>query len=72
MHSSRMRTTRSSGRAGVVSTRYPPGADPPGADAPHWEQTPPEADTPQEQIPPLWTEFLTHACENITLNQTSF
>ena len=22
--------------------------------------------------PPLWTEFLTHACENITLPQTSF
>ena len=34
--------------------------------------------TPQEQTPiqsrhpPLWTEFLTHAYENITLPQTSF
>ena len=24
------------------------------------------------QVPPLWTEFLTHACENITLAKTSF
>ena len=22
--------------------------------------------------PPLWTEWLTHACENITLTETSF
>ena len=27
---------------------------------------------PRDQAPPLWTEFLTHACENITLPQTSF
>ena len=25
-----------------------------------------------EVDPPLWTEFLTHTCENITLPQTSF
>ena len=24
------------------------------------------------QVPPPWTEFLTHACENITLAKTSF
>ena len=30
---------------------------------------PPGADTPQEQTSPLWTEFLTHASENITLPQ---
>ena len=42
-------------------SRHPMGAD-----------TPPEADTPREQTPPLWTEFLTHAYENITLPQTSF
>ena len=36
-----------------------PGGSPPGT-------PPPEADTP------LWTEFLTHAYENITLPQTSF
>ena len=50
MHSSRMRTARSSSRPGVFSTRQPPSR----------EQTHP------------WTEFLTHASENITLPQTSF
>ena len=44
----------------------PLGADPPGPGTP-WEQTP-----PPDQAPPLWTEFLTHASENITLPQTSF
>ena len=57
-----MRTARSSGRPGGVSTRHPPGAGtPPGAGIPH----------PAGPDPP-WTEFLTHACENITLSQTSF
>ena len=27
---------------------------------------------PLEADPPLWTEGMTHACENITLPQTSF
>ena len=27
---------------------------------------------PDTHAPPLWTEFLTHACENITLAKTSF
>ena len=28
--------------------------------------------SPAQVLPPLWTEFLTHAYENITLPQTSF
>ena len=28
--------------------------------------------TPRDHATPLWTEFLTHASENITLSQTSF
>ena len=56
--------------------KHPPGADP----TPPWEQTSPGADTPptsSEQAPPgsrppPWTEFLTHASENITLPQASF
>ena len=48
-----MRTARSSGRPGCVSTRHPPGADTPlGADTPPEPDTPPRADTPQEQTPP--------------------
>ena len=51
----------------LPGTRHPTGADPPGADPPGPGTTPhPRAD------PPLWTEFLTHASENITLPQTSF
>ena len=45
----------------------PPWSRPPLEQAPPWEQTPLGPGTP-----PLWTEFLTHACENITLPQTSF
>ena len=41
-----------------------PGGAPPG--------TPPEQAPPRSKYPPPWTEFLTHACENITLPQTSF
>ena len=62
MHSSRMRTARSSSR---------PGMSPPGTP---WAQTPlPQPGTPprsRHQPPPPqppWTEFLTHASENITL-----
>ena len=39
--------------------------------APPWEQTPLEAD-PLGADTPLWTEFLTHTYENITLHQTLF
>ena len=53
--------------------------DTPRDQAPTWnwhtsppEQAPPGPDTPPEQEPPLWTEFLTHSCKNITLPQTSF
>ena len=34
---------------------------------PPQDQTPPGPDTP-----PLWTEWMTDACENITLAKTSF
>ena len=68
-----MRTARSSSRWGGSSPGTPPGTrHPPGAD-------PPEQTHPQDQAspgtrhhPPPWTEFLTHAYENITLPQTSF
>ena len=55
--------------------------DPPGSDQTSPEQAPPRSrHAPQDQTPcpgsrhppPPWTEFLTHACENITLPQTSF
>ena len=69
MHSSRMRTARSSIRRGGLHQAHPPEADTPlGADTPP-SRHPPGADTPPT---PLWTEFLTHAYENITLPQTSF
>ena len=45
MHSSRMRTARSSSR---VSTRHPP---PPGSRTP-WDQAPPRTRHPQDQAPP--------------------
>ena len=77
-----MPTTRSSSRPGGFfihppppGTRYPPDQAPPLTRHPlPWDQAyPPGPDTPQDQAPsPLWTEFLTHACENITLPQTSF
>ena len=46
MHSSRMRTARSSSCPGGISTRYPPGAD-----TPSWEQAPPWTRHPREQDP---------------------
>ena len=46
-------------------SRHPPRSRPPRAG------TPPGSSSP-DQAPPLWTEFLTHAYENITLLQTSF
>ena len=56
-----MRTARSSSRLGGYPNSTPPlGAGTlPGPD-------------PPEQVPPLWTETLTHATENITLPETSF
>ena len=56
MHSSRMRTARSSGRpgGGGVSTRHPPGSRPP----------------PRSRHPPV--NRITDACKNITVPQTSF
>ena len=60
-------------------TRPPPGpVTPPGADTPLDPGTRLAPGTPPGQTPlrdqplPLWTEFLTHASENITLPQTSF
>ena len=112
MHSSRMRTARSSSRPGGLHPpppeQTPPEQTPPAPDQAHptWEQTPSRPSTPlgadsldkappwtrqspaarhagiahlpaarHAGIPPptlLWTEFLTHASENITLPQTSF
>ena len=65
MHSSRMLTARSSSRRGV-----------PGPDLPQllpwvWAWRPPSGSRPPPGLDPPWTEFLTHACENITLPQTS-
>ena len=67
--SSRMRTARSSSRpGGGVSTRHPLEQAPP----PRPGNPPrPGTHTPARADPP-WTEFLTHASENITLPQTSF
>ena len=68
---------------GGVSTRHPPDQAPPWEQTP-LDQGPLRPATPQEQAPhprsrparpgtpPLWTEFLMHASENITLPQTSF
>ena len=74
-----MRTARSSSRWGGLHQaspdQTPPGADPPGADPPApdpRDQTPPWEQTPLQEQTPLWTELLIHACENITLPQTSF
>ena len=64
MHSSRMPTVRCSGRLGGVSV---------------WGCLPTEVSAQEVvvvcvclggvHLPPLWTEFLTHACENITFPQ---
>ena len=78
MHSSRMRTTRSSSRPRGVSTRYPPGPGtpppetrhPPGTRHPP-EQTPPISGTPGTRHPPP-VNRMTNRCKNITLPQTSF
>ena len=85
MHSSRMRTTRSSspgGGAWPVPPNFPLGcgAGPDHPQLPPWlwrppphDQAPPGPGTPLGPDPhPLWTEFLTHASENVTFPQTSF
>ena len=60
MHSSRMRTARSSGRLGGGLHHAPPRADPPWEQNPPGAGTPPGADPPPEQAPPsLWTESQT-------------
>ena len=58
-----MRTARSSSR---------PGGSPPGTPQRKHpqEEAPPQRKPTWEEAPPLWTEFLTHASENITLPQT--
>ena len=53
-----MRTARSSGRPGGVSTRHPPGADPPQDQAPPgpgppWDQAPPGTRNPPWEQTPL-------------------
>ena len=48
----------------------PAGADPSRSRSPA-KQTP-QSRPPWERTPTLWTEFLTHAYENISLPQTSF
>ena len=59
MHSTRMRTARSSGRPGGSPPGNPLGADPP------------QTRHPQEQTP-LPVSRITDTCKNITLPQTSF
>ena len=60
MHSSRMRTARSSSRPGGVSTRHPPG---PGTLP--WDQTP-----PRNKATPCEQNY--RQVQNTTLPQTSF
>ena len=60
MHSSRMRTGRT---LTVFQWRTPTKKYPPPE-----KISPPKKNTP----PPLWTEWMTDACENITLAKTSF
>ena len=61
-------------------TQAPPRSRPPPQEqappsqeqAPPQSRPPPGSTPPRSTPPPLWTEFLTHAYENITLPQTSF
>ena len=81
MHSSRMRTARSSSLPGARGLHQAP----PKTKQPWTRHTPPRPgvspgtrhpsprpDTPGTRPPPLWTETLTHATQNITLPQTLF
>ena len=74
MHSSRMRTVRCSYRLGGclpggVSSQWGEGCLPVGVCLPKGEGVMPcgmYIPRPRVRNPPLWTEFLTHTCENIT------
>ena len=69
MHSSRMRTARSSSRPGGLHQAPPHlGADPPGTDTPPGGRTTRRTDAPPEQTPPP-VNGITDACENTTLPQ---
>ena len=85
MHSSRMRTARSSSRPGGSPPGTPLGADPPDQASPQeqthpWTRHPPGTDPPDQatprsrhppdQAPPV--DRITDACENITLPQQTF
>ena len=76
MHSSGMRTARSSGRPGGLH-QTPPWSRPPGAGTHPPEQAPPKDQTPQSSHPPGSRHpppmnRMTDRCKNITLPQTSF
>ena len=84
LHPTGMHSCNKSNLRGV-STHHHPNQAPPWDQTPpfprtrpFWDQTPQDQvppgtrTLPQEQAPPLWTETLTHATENITLSQTSF
>ena len=62
MHTARLLTASCSAGGGVCP---PTGCRHPWRQTPPWRQTSLDADLP-------WTEGMTHACENITLPQTSF
>ena len=84
MHSSRMRTGRTltvfRWRPSPPKNWRPPRkiGDPQKFGDPPKNWTPPEkletpgTRPPRDQTPPLWTEWMTDACENITLAKTSF
>ena len=65
MHSSRMRTVRCSGS---LLPRTPPATRPLPC-MPPTMQPPPATHAPLHHARPPWTEFVTHACENITFPQ---
>ena len=72
MHSSRIRTVRCSGRrggGGVCLGRWVSAQE--GGVCPGRGCLPRAGSDPVHAgiHPPLWTEFLTHACENITFPQ---
>ena len=71
MHSSRMRTARSSSRPGGLHQAPPrEQASPRPKQAPPGSRHPPGADPPRTR-PPI-VNRMTHRCKNITLLQTSF
>ena len=55
-----------------LGTHTPGHTHPPWACTPPRHACPPAMHAPLAMHTPLWTEFLTHASENITLPQTSF